>query len=120
MKKHYVLTFIALLVMQLSPGQPDLYENPTNSASLTSEVIQQPNIEGFKMYPNPVTSGYLTIITKKNFAKDISIYDVLGKQVLKTQLTNNNTLNLAELSSGVYLLKVTEENTTITRKLVIR
>jgi hypothetical protein len=48
----------------------------------------------------------------------ISVFDILGKQVLKESV-NNNVLNISKLNSGVYIIKVSQENATITKKLVI-
>ena len=49
----------------------------------------------------------------------IEIYDLLGKEVLKANVTNN-ALNVSKLTAGVYVVKVTEEGKTATRKLVIQ
>lgn len=76
-------------------------------------------IQGFKLYPNPVTNGKITISTQKNLTKQIAIYDILGKQVLSQKITSNQ-LSVASLSKGVYLLKVTEENKTTVRKLIVQ
>jgi hypothetical protein len=43
----------------------------------------------------------------------------LGKEVLKANVTNN-AVNVSKLTAGVYVVKVTEEGKTATRKLVIQ
>jgi hypothetical protein len=60
-------------------------------------------------------------ITSSNTAatKSVAIFDVLGKQVVKTTVTNQ-VVNVSKLISGVYILKITEEGKTATRKLVIK
>jgi len=75
-------------------------------------------IEGLKVYPNPVVDGRLYINTALNATKAVVIYDVLGKQVVNT--ATQNAVNVSNLNSGVYIVKVTEEGKTATRKLVIR
>jgi len=80
--------------------------------------INQNSIEGLKVYPNPVTNGTLYINTTANASKEVVIYDVLGKQVVKT--TTENAVNVSKLNAGVYIVKVTEEGKTATRKLVIK
>ncbi len=82
-------------------------------------VKQNTAIAGLKVYPNPVTNGTLFIDTKANAEKSIVIYDVLGKQVLATT-TASNTINVASLNGGVYILKITEAGKTATSKLVIK
>lgn len=76
------------------------------------------SIEGLKVYPNPVTNGMLYIDTNADASKDVVIYDVLGKQVVNT--TTQNAVNVSKLNAGVYIVKVTEEGKTATRKLVIK
>jgi hypothetical protein len=77
------------------------------------------DIAGLKVYPNPVTNGVVNVSTDLDGEKTIAIYDILGKQVVKTT-TSNNSLNVANLNAGVYIIKITEEGKTATRKLVIR
>ena len=79
----------------------------------------QNSIEGLSIYPNPVTNGTLFITSNANASKNIVIYDVLGKQVLNTT-TDTTSINVAGLNAGVYIVKVTEEGKSATRKLVIR
>ncbi|TGD58432.1 T9SS type A sorting domain-containing protein [Flavobacterium humi] len=79
--------------------------------------VAENNISGLKVYPNPAKSSLF--VTSDNFeAKQVEIYNVLGKMVLSTTVTNA-PVNVSTLSSGVYMVKVTEEGKTATRKIVI-
>jgi hypothetical protein len=71
------------------------------------------------MYPNPVSNGTLFIETSANAEKTVTVFDVLGKQVLNTT-TSNNTINVASLHTGVYIVNITEEGKIASRKLVIK
>jgi adenylate kinase family enzyme len=81
--------------------------------------IQESTIEGLSLYPNPVTNGRVYIATKNDAEKEIQIFDVLGKKVFQSQL-NTRELNISSLSPGVYIIKIREEESTATRKLIIR
>ncbi|ESU29723.1 hypothetical protein FLJC2902T_01970 [Flavobacterium limnosediminis JC2902] len=76
------------------------------------------NILGLNIYPNP-TNDILHIATTANSVKTIAIYDVVGKQVLNTT-TSNEVINVSSLNKGVYMVKITEEGKTATRKLVVK
>ena len=76
-------------------------------------------ISGLNIYPNPVSGSILNIETTANGSKAIAIFDVLGKQVLNVT-TANTTINVGNLNAGVYIVKITEEGKTATRKLVVR
>lgn len=80
--------------------------------------VKENNIAGLKVYPNPVTNGKLFITTDANVEKTVAIYDVLGKQVVNTTATE--FVNVSNLKGGVYIVKITEEGKTATRKLVIK
>ncbi|WP_112112995.1 T9SS type A sorting domain-containing protein [Flavobacterium aciduliphilum] len=81
----------------------------------TNEVAA---ISGLKVYPNPVSNGVLHIESDVNSEKNVAIYDVLGKQVLNAT-TSQNMLNISSLTAGVYMVQITEEGKTATKKLVI-
>ncbi len=77
------------------------------------------DIEGFSMYPNPVTTGKVYITSSQNAPKEILIYDVFGTLILKTTILGKE-LNLANLDAGVYVLRVLEKDKVATRKLIVK
>lgn len=77
------------------------------------------NINGLTMYPNPVSGNTLYLTSTANAAMSVQIFDLLGKEVLKASVVNN-AVNVAKLTAGVYVVKITEEGKTATRKLVIQ
>ena len=44
---------------------------------------------------------------------------MLGKQV-KNQILTNNTLDVSDLRAGVYIVNITQNNASITKKLVVK
>lgn len=77
------------------------------------------DIDGFKLYPNPVTQGKVFIETTHNAPKQILVFDVLGTKVLETTILGKE-LNLSELDKGMYILRVVEQNKVATRKLIVK
>jgi hypothetical protein len=74
------------------------------------------------IYPNPTTNQF-----KLNFKNNIDvnqiqvkIYNVNGQLVKQTQLTQNKTVNTNSLKSGIYIVKVSNDNISFTEKLIIR
>lgn len=80
---------------------------------------KQGTIDGLTLFPNPVSNGKVYITSKSGENKDITIYDVLGNQVLQTTISSKE-LNISTLSSGVYIIKIRENETTAARKLIVR
>jgi hypothetical protein len=93
----------------------------TTFASVTpiNLSVKQNDIAGLSIFPNPVTNGTLNINSDANAERNVVLFDVLGKQVLKVT-TSNASINVAKLNAGVYIVKITEEGKTATRKLVIQ
>jgi hypothetical protein len=65
------------------------------------------------MYPNPVKN---TLTIDGLVVKDVVIYSVLGKVVLKT--SNQNTIDVSSLSQGVYFIKVSDGINASTKKFI--
>jgi hypothetical protein len=72
----------------------------------------------FSIYPNPVSNGTVTIKTTSNDVVNVSVFNVLGKQVISKELTND-TLDVSQLSTGLYLIKLTQNGASTTKKLVV-
>jgi hypothetical protein len=85
--------------------------------SFSQEAKQQAESLGF--YPNPVSNGKIFITSKTSLDKEIMIFDVLGKKVLQTTISSRE-LNITSIPPGVYIIKITEGDTTATRKLIVR
>ena len=102
------------------PGSNGLYaiDNFIISVSEANLGLKQNAIAGLNMYPNPVSNGTLYITSNSSEAKSIAVYDVLGKQVLNTK-TSSSSVNVSNLKSGVYFVKITEDGKTDTKKLII-
>ena len=80
---------------------------PTTANVVTNEI------DGLKVFPNPLNGNTLNITSNSNAVKAVAIYDVLGKQVF-TGSTLNNAVNVS-LTTGIYIVKITEGNKTATR-----
>ncbi|WP_179004400.1 T9SS type A sorting domain-containing protein [Winogradskyella forsetii] len=85
----------------------------------TTLSITNENRNNFSVYPNPVSSGIVNISSTNSEAINVQVFDILGKQV-KNQTLTNNTLNVSSLKSGVYIIKITQNNASTTKKLVIK
>ena len=77
-------------------------EGGLSSKKITDEI---------RIHPNPV-SDYLNIdFENDHIGYMVNIFNLTGKLIMETSIQNqNNRLNLSNLNSGVYLLKITDKN----------
>jgi hypothetical protein len=108
MKKNYFY----ILILFLTFGCFSAFAQDNKSGGrITDETL------GF--YPNPVSNGKIYISSKSMDDKEVSIFDVLGKKVLQTTVSSKE-LNVSNLSPGVYIIKIKENDITATRKLIVK
>ena len=69
-----------------------------------------------KVFPNP-TSGKITIESLKSTIKNVEIYSVIGSKVFSTQ---ENRFNIDNLSTGVYVLRMTSNDGAVYTRRIIR
>ncbi|MEW4925215.1 spondin domain-containing protein [Algibacter sp. 2305UL17-15] len=93
-----------------------------NSSTLSTN--SQNNIENIKIFPNPVQDKLAVSNLKNSNIESLEIYSILGKltkSILVNKGINNLEVNVSDLNSGMYLLKlVNEEDNSETRKLIVQ
>ena len=72
----------------------------------------------FNVYPNPAKS-VVNITSTSNEAFGVSVYNLLGKQVLRVENVQSQ-LNISSLNPGLYFLNMTQGSNISTQKLVIK
>ncbi len=75
-------------------------------------------IEGLATYPNP-TNNTWNITTKNQVIKTIEVFSILGKRVLAIQPNALSAkVDASNLTSGIYITKISTELGTVTKKLI--
>ncbi len=101
-----------------------------NSDTIKLSIIETTRIKKFlnnsniKIYPNPFTDMIeVDIISKEYFDLVLQIADIKGNVVYHTKIINGfhkNTLNLENLSTGIYFLSLIKNNDIIRKVKVIK
>jgi len=73
-----------------------------------------------KIYPNPAGS-WLTIQLSSSATGQATIYDVIGKVVVQTELqSSRQTIDVSGLPEGLYFVRLTVGNKSVTKKIIIQ
>ena len=93
-------------------------DNITASTTLSRDRINGLSNE-FTIYPNPSRSKLNITLPKLENNSKVEVYNILGARVYSTVLSNLNTsINVSQWNSGVYLVRVSSDEGTITKRFV--
>ncbi|CAL2075841.1 zinc-dependent metalloprotease [Tenacibaculum sp. 190524A02b] len=94
-------------------------KNSYNMTVLSAEVMDME--ENLVVYPNPVREN-LTIKLGGQFLKEqvqVQLFDLLGRSVFEFKINENSKISVANLNTGLYLLKLSTDNNTITKRIIV-
>lgn len=91
--------------------------NISDHTSLNEEELNS----AVSIYPNPNNGEFdLTIDNAKINQINVSVFDVYGRLVYNNTLTNKiNRIQLNNIASGVYSVRITNKSQTVTKKIII-
>jgi hypothetical protein len=82
-------------------------------------INEKENIDGVSVYPNPATD-YIHIQNEKETNLTIEIFDMNGKRVYQ-DVVNEMEIEIKTIgwNGGIYFVKISDEDSTLTRKLIL-
>jgi hypothetical protein len=114
MMKNYVLLLTFFVFINIS----DAFGQVGSDDKDESDVVRMDNFilnDAIKMYPNPV-QNFLTIKSSLPIT-DVQVYSLLGELVKRVN-GNFSRIDLRELNSGIYMIKIHSDQFSVTKKLV--
>ncbi|MBV8325562.1 T9SS type A sorting domain-containing protein [Chryseobacterium sp.] len=97
--------------VSMLPNQIIAYSNATLSTNEKTKASSS-----LSLYPNPVSERFFVQGLKTG---NIQVYDANGRIILNTVYTQNG-VDVSMLSKGVYMVKIADNNTHSTQKLIIK
>ncbi len=103
----------------ISTGYDEIYVVKT-TVYLNDTVAGLSNnvLEDIFVYPNPA-QNILHIDNQNNTSAFVELFSIEGKLILQSKL-QNNTLDISDVASGVYTLKITTNSKSVSKKIVIQ
>lgn len=125
-----------ILVMNFDEGTGLIALNDVNSAEAAVEggaiwidhdaaalSLSKNNTTKFGIYPNPSINGFVSIQTQNNeMLSSVEVFNTLGKYVRTIRVDNNSkvSLDVQDLTQGLYFVRATTNNGIAIQKLVIK
>ena len=93
-----------------------LTENGEDFVHISNVSVAENPLANVKLYPNP-TSGQLNIVAVD--MTSVSVYDLVGQCVKQATAENGQlTLDMSQLQSGIYFIKVNTANGSAVQRVV--
>lgn len=103
--------------------QVEDFTEPTPGANCTFLSSNNFNFdENIIIYPNPTNGNLKIAIANYSGTLNIQLYDINGRKVYQQNInnfTNENSIDLNSIQSGIYLLKLDGEELSYTKKIII-
>ena len=93
----------------------------TKGASMQSFTLSNDEValNDFKISPNPAKSKVTISLPNGATNVKLDVFDVLGKKVMTKSLSSlNSTFDVSKWNSGIYLIRLTSDNGTQTKRFV--
>jgi len=113
-----VATDVTGIVNERSGSLYFLTARDADDISQVTLSIADNKIEGFSIFPNPTSANYISITTANNTPKNVQVFDMLGKKIIDQEVATK--LNITALQTGIYIVKVTENNLSATKRLIVK
>ena len=79
--------------------------------------------ENVNIYPNPA-DDIINLELKSNISKDLSliIFNPLGQEVerIEVNVYKNKSIDISNLNSGLYFIKISHDKTSLTKRLIVK
>lgn len=111
-------------IFQFQGNRNPFIDNPQWVGQIWNSVLSAEDHNPSKtitMFPNPATGNQLNFNFPSGISATVTIFSVLGKQVLKGKINDSKkSLNISPLASGVYLVIIQQGEVSHTLKLIKR
>lgn len=98
-------------LISLQPGEFKIYGSGQVTLAIDEEFLSR-----FSIYPNPVEESFRISVP----TNEVAIYDISGRLIksFKGTFVENKDFNIANLKSSIYLVRITSDEGSITRKVI--
>ncbi|HQK39886.1 MAG TPA: endonuclease [Flavobacterium alvei] len=85
-------------------------------SGLGLETLSQ---KDFKIYPNPSNGDFNIVFEDANGTHSVEIFSLLGQKVVEKKNSQTASISVTNLQKGTYLIKVTKDSKSTTKKIII-
>jgi hypothetical protein len=103
MKNGFTIILLALFALTFS-----VQTMAAPEGNLSSISLEDPGISSLKLYPNPTTQFFQ--INNDQDVTSLSVYSLIGKELLTTAHTVGNRYDVSDYRNGIYLVRLLDKD----------
>jgi len=100
------------------------YGRSAYKTNLSGDILSAASnkaLAALKLYPNPASDLIKISLPEQFIELSIVFYESNGKKIYETSIDKNNeTIDTSHLKAGIYYLKISNNSTTIIKKLIVK
>lgn len=81
-------------------------------------ISELATLQGVSLYPNP-SNGLINITVPGTERYTVEVFNVLGEKVVTTAINGNSMLDLSGYTAGVYMVRVSSNDATMTKRFIL-
>ena len=101
----------------------DSYPNNTCDGIGSHSLATLSNVDfdskEFNIYPNPSNGNIKINFENSNEKYFVQVFSILGQKVFEKEYTNSSSAAVNNLQKGIYLVKITNDTKSVTKKLIV-
>ncbi len=114
-------TFAVVYVRSLGSidGNTEVFYDNFSLVEDATASVNDVFASNLKVYPNPAKTNINIELADDSQIDSVELYNILGLRVLATSNLVNDSIDVSEMASGVYLLKINAGTNSVTKRVVI-
>ena len=105
--------------IRFGAGKVDAYQAVMRALNFTGVEQHSVSDSRCRVYPNPVNATAYVVIESDASSLEATLFDMSGRQLMHQKVNQGvNNLDMQNLASGCYFLRVNDGKTVITKKIV--
>jgi hypothetical protein len=81
-------------------------------------IASEGGVSGITVFPNPARA-FITIKNDRQSVVQFALFDITGRRILNGQFTNAKTLDLSDLSNGMYIIRFDSDTQTGYQRVIL-
>ncbi|MFV8370559.1 endonuclease [Flavobacterium sp. LB2R40] len=85
----------------------------------TSLAVKELEEQSFEIFPNPSNGNVKINFDNSDKKHSVQVFSISGQKIFDKEYSNSSSGSINNLQKGIYLIKITNDSTSVTKKLIV-